>query len=35
MQKNICLACEGHENHIFEDLGNLKPNIEEMKKILS
>ena len=34
-KKNICFACEGHENHEFEDLGNLKPNIEEKKKILN
>jgi surface protein len=34
-KKNICFSCEGHENHKIEDLGNLKPNIEEKKKILS
>ena len=34
-KKNICFACEGHEKHEFEDLGNFKPNIEEKKKILN
>ena len=34
-KKNICFACEGHDKHEFEDLGNLKPNIDEKKKILN
>jgi len=34
-KKNICFVCEEHQKHEFEDLGNLIPNIEEKKKILS
>ena len=34
-RKNICFACEGHENHESEHLEKLKPNIEEKKKILN
>ena len=32
-RKNICFACEGHDNHEYEDY--IKPNIEEKKKILN
>ena len=32
-RKNICFACEGHDNHECEDY--IKPNIEEKKKILN
>ena len=34
-KKNICLICRGHDNHEFEDLIKLKPNIEEKKEILN
>ena len=32
--KNICFVCEEHEQHECIDLGKLKPNIEEKRKIL-
>ena len=32
--KNICFACEAHEGHESIFLGELKPNIEEKKKII-
>ena len=34
-KENICFACEEHEKHEVEYFGNLTPNIEEKKKILS
>ena len=34
-KKNICFACEEHDNHKFEDFGKIKPNIEEKEKILN
>ena len=34
-KKNICFACIEHDNHEFEDLGKIRPNIEEKKKILN
>ena len=34
-KKNICFACEEHEEHESVFLGNIKPNIEEKKKILN
>ena len=34
-KKNICFACEEHEEHDSIFLGNLKSNIKEKKKILN
>ena len=33
-KENICFSCEGHENHESIFLKDLKPNTDEMKKIL-
>ena len=32
---NICFDCEGHEEHESIFLGDLKPNLEEKKKVLN
>ena len=34
-KKNICFACEEHEEHETIFLGNIKPNMEEKKEILN
>ena len=33
--KNICFSCEEHENHNTIYLGDIKPNIDEKKRILN
>ena len=33
--KNICFSCEEHENHKTIYLGDIKPNIDEKKRILN